>query len=394
MTRIILIAVALLCVPGFGTDPRPGEPGTPEYDTAAGLVGRLGHARFAVREAAARELVEMGARAIPALRAGTQSRDQEVRTRCAALLPQARAAEWRRQADAYLADADGQQAHDLPLLAEWERLTGPPDAGSRALFADLVRADGEFLEAVAVDRRKAAALCGPRSRVILERVRGPKGQARAEPAELVAVLFVDALDPVWVGLPSPGGPADLLRNPGLAEALGAARTGPAVGRLLARWVAAHPPNDPRPWAEFADLARRKPFPEAVPALTDLARDATTRFLVLRLLAVEALGAVGGKEAAAVLAELVPDEDPLFPRFRFRGDPPSPLFGDQALAASLDLYGKKPEDFGLRPVQQTYGRPWGGDPFPVTVYEFASDDARAEAVQRWRDVVAGKDGGKK
>ena len=393
MTRAALVAAAVLAAPCAGTDPWPGEPGTPEYEAAAALVKQLGHPRFAVREAAARELVGMGGTAVPALRAGTRSADEEVRTRCTALIPQARAAEWARRADAYRADVGGRQAHDLPLLAEWERLMAPPDAASRALFAELVREDGDFLHAVAVDRKKAARYGLARSRVILDRVRDHKAQVRAEPVELLAVLFIDALDPAWVGLPNTGGPADLLRNPGLAEALGAVRTGPAVGRLLARWVAAHAPNDPRPRAEFADLARRQPFPDAAPTLIELARDTTTRYPVHRVLAIEALGAVGGKEAAATLAELVADEEPLFRRYR-RDDAPIPLFGDQALAALIVLHGKKPEDFGLRAVPSSFGRPWSHDSVPVTMYVFPTDDARDEAVRKWNDEVAGKGGGKK
>src|SRR5689334_23669005 len=57
--------------------------------------------------------------------------DEEVRTRCTALLPQAKAAGWKKRAEAYLADADGKEKHDLPLLAEWERLVGKPRSEER-----------------------------------------------------------------------------------------------------------------------------------------------------------------------------------------------------------------------------------------------------------------------
>src|SRR4051812_36607789 len=107
--------------------PKPGKEGTPEFDKAAALVKQLGHPRFAVREAAGMQLLEMGGSAVAALRAGTRSEDEEVRTRCTALLPQAKAAGWKKRAEAYLADADAKEKRDLPLLAEWEKLTGKPD---------------------------------------------------------------------------------------------------------------------------------------------------------------------------------------------------------------------------------------------------------------------------
>jgi hypothetical protein len=387
--RAVRATVAILVLvpgPGPGADPKPGDEGTPEYLTASNLVRQLGHPRFAVRETAARQLVEMGGAAVPALRAGTLSRDEEVRTRCVALIPRARAAEWKRRADAYRADRDGQQKHELPLLADWERLTGPPDAGSRTLFADLIRSEGNFLDAVAADRRKAPALCAARCQALLDRVGWPKQQVRAEAGELLAVLFADAVDPLWLGRPSPGMPADLLRNPGLPDTLAASGTGPAVGRLLARWVNAHAEIDPRPRFEFADLVRRKPFPEAVPTLVELASDTKTRYPHLRMLAIEALGAVGGREAATALADLIADEDVLYHR--------GPRIGDQALAASLTLHGKRAADFGLVARQTTISRPFGGGYIPATLYEFPTSDARSEALRRWQDEVVGKDVGKK
>src|SRR5262245_10474843 len=117
-------------------DPKPGDDGTPEHAKAAALVKQLGDKRYATREAAAKQLVEMGPTAVPALTAGTKSNDEEVRNRSITLLPQAMAAEWKRLAEAYLKDEDGKQKHDLPMLAEWEKLTGKPSAGSRKLFAE------------------------------------------------------------------------------------------------------------------------------------------------------------------------------------------------------------------------------------------------------------------
>src|SRR5262249_36397161 len=127
-------------------DPRPGDEGTPEFQKAATLVKQLGYKRYSAREAAAKQLIEMGPAAFPALTAGTKSEDEEVRNRSVALLPQAKAAEWKRRAAAYLADTEGKQKHDLPLLAEWEKLLGKPDAGSRKLLAEMVKTNGDVLQ--------------------------------------------------------------------------------------------------------------------------------------------------------------------------------------------------------------------------------------------------------
>src|SRR5688572_626595 len=82
----------------------PGDPGSPEYARATGLVKKLGDSRFTSQEAAAKELVEMGTAALAALREGQKSADEEVRTRCTNLIPKAVARHWDRRADAFLAD--------------------------------------------------------------------------------------------------------------------------------------------------------------------------------------------------------------------------------------------------------------------------------------------------
>ena len=47
----------LLTAPVVAADPKPGDVGTAEYKKAAGLVHQLGHRQYAVREAAAKQLI-------------------------------------------------------------------------------------------------------------------------------------------------------------------------------------------------------------------------------------------------------------------------------------------------------------------------------------------------
>ena len=95
-------------------------------------------------------------------------------------------------------------------------------------------------------------------------------------------------------------------------------------------------------------------------------------------------------AAAALAELVPDESRMF-----RGDrSDDQRFGDQALAASLALHGKKVEDYGLTRSNQMFFPPVGKDNIPMIVYGFPNAEARAKAIAKWKDEVVEKSGGKK
>jgi hypothetical protein len=152
MRTTLLIVILLPATMLAG--PKPGDEGTPEYRTATDLVRQLCDPKFATREAAAQKLVDMGAAAVPAITAGTKSADEEVRTRTMALLPKAVAVGWKRRAEAFLADPAAHR--DLPLRAEWEKLTGKPDPGSRKLYAQVLAAQGPLLEQAAADKKLGA----------------------------------------------------------------------------------------------------------------------------------------------------------------------------------------------------------------------------------------------
>src|SRR5262249_55247585 len=139
-----LLSLTLLATSALA-GPQPGAPGTPEYARASELVKQFGDSQFTTRETAAKKLFEMGPAALPALHDGTKAGDEEVRTRCAALIPKVKAAERNRRADAYVADVDGEEKHELPLMTEFEKAVGKPNAAARKLFADMVRTNGELL---------------------------------------------------------------------------------------------------------------------------------------------------------------------------------------------------------------------------------------------------------
>jgi len=371
--------------------PRPGEPGTPEHEKATALVKQLGHPRFAVREAAGKQLVEMGAAAVAALQAGAKADDEEVRARCVALLPQAKAADWKRRAAAYLADTEGQQKHDLPMLADWEKVTGKPDAGTRQLYAEMLRTSGELLDAVAANPKDARTRLAERTALILTRVRTVKGQVEAEAGELAALFFVEtwSTEPAKAAGPPRtrdrfSSPAALLSNPGWPKALDAADTGPVLRKLLARWAGTRAPRDYQAHQQFAMLATRKPFPEAVPVLAAAARSKDTDVLSVRAVAVHALGKVGGKEAAAALTDLLGETTEVF-----QGGPPGEYrLGDMALAGLVQMHGKKPSDFGLNNnLSIGFASGPGEDAVMLSLAGFRNQEDRSKAVQKWKDEAA-------
>jgi hypothetical protein len=373
--------------------PKPGDDGTPEFDKAAALVKQLGHPRFPVREAAAKQLLEMGGSAVAALQAGTKADDEEVRTRCKALLPQAKAAEWRRRAEAYLADTEGKQKHDMPLLAEWEKLVGKPDAGSRKLFADMVSNGGDLLDVAAADPKTATAKVASRAKEVFDRVTTAKGQVKAEPGELAAVLFADYVSagsgPVLNfrrgRRDRPASPAQLLANPAWAEALDAKDTGPALRKLLARWMGTRPVTDFTAYQQFALLAQKKPFAEAAPILAAAAKSKDADLLSIRLLAVQALGKVGGPEATATLTDLLSDTSVIF------GGMDEHRLGDSALAALVKMSGKKLGDYGLNNNMGIgFASGPGEEAVMLEIHGFQNAADRTKALQKWKDEAGKND----
>jgi hypothetical protein len=385
-TVLALLFAAQIAVAG----PKPGDQGTREFDKATALVKQLGHARFAARETAAKQLVEMGGAAVPALTTGMRSEDEEVRTRCTALLPRAKAAEWKRRADAYLADKDGKEKHDLPLLAEWDKLVEKPDAGSSKLFAEMVRTCGELLERVAANPKAAGPAAVEQARLIRDRVQTSKGQLKAEPGELAAVFFVEVVATGSGPAAGPGrpsrssSPAQLLANPAWPEALAATDIGPALRKLLARWAAGRPARDHVANQQFALLAQKKPFPEAAPALAAVAKNKDADLWSVRLIAVQALGKVGGKEADAALTDLIGDPATIF------GGPDEHRLGDSALATLVQMHGKKLTDYELtNNMGIGFATGPGEDVIMLQLYGFHGADARARAVKKWKAETARK-----
>ncbi|QJW97168.1 HEAT repeat domain-containing protein [Frigoriglobus tundricola] len=105
-------------------------------DPVAALVKLLGSADFAEREAAAKDLRELGIRAESALRTGLRSEDPEVRARATQLL-----AVIRKDALGTLVktfDPAGEGEPDHPIWKRFKSIAGS-DAPARRLFAEIIR---------------------------------------------------------------------------------------------------------------------------------------------------------------------------------------------------------------------------------------------------------------
>ena len=120
-------------------------------------------------------------------------------------------------------------------------------------------------------------------------------------------------------------------------------------------------------------------------LERLAKDKSASLFTARLLAIVALGKVGGKQAAAALTDMVSDPTQIFDEII-----DDVRLCDAAFASLLIASGKKLDDYELQPFGRTYFGPGVGyDDIIVTAYKFASAEARTKAIQKWKDETAKK-----
>jgi hypothetical protein len=365
---------------------KPGDEGTPEYQAATELVRQLGDPKFATREAAAKKLVDMGAAAVPALTVGTKAADEEVRTRSAALLPKAVAVGWKRKADAFLADPAAHR--DLPLLAEWEKLTGRPDAGSRKMYAEMLVAAGPLLEQAPADKKLAVAGLAVRAKELLTAARTGGTQAEATAGDVAAVLFIQ-----WsLKTPAQAGAADgrieplyLLANPATREALGDKVIGPAFRKLIAGWYESRPEDEYMAGLYFALLAHRCPFPEADPILIRLATKYPNG--QLRWVAMEALGRSGSAMAVKSLTALLDERAATYDKLRSKD---AEHDRDCALAALMNRKGMDPTKYGMHSLM-TASFWFGGttDTVNVTLYGFETKAEWEAGIMKWKAEAEAK-----
>jgi len=288
-----------------------------------------------------------------------------------------------------VADVDGKQKHDLPLLAEFEKAVGKPDAAGRKLFADMVRTNGDLLELAATDPKGAREAHLIRAKALLDQLRRQPKPAKMDVADLATLLLVDATTGAD---PGPGAEATVMLLYTFNATVGniGKDVGPEVRRLVVRWADVrwglikdpHYRIVPDVFFQFVGQAK---FPEIIPVLDKIARSREVRGWAVG--AVRLLALMDGEEAVAALEKIMLDKSLTFKAVGRDHRTRELRLGDYALAASLRRHNRKFADFALKGQEWIRWEEQEADGYDFL--EFASEEARTKAVQKWKDEVIGE-----
>lgn len=373
----------------------PGDVGTPEHERARELVVRLGSNQFQERNQAEKQLNELGAAALVALREGTRVGELEVQRRCQRLVPKAQAADWVRRADAFEKDTLGKHSHGLPLQERFEKRVGA-SPGARSLFAEMVRREGVLLELAAEGGDAALKAFQARCTTLerdLEVSRREPGSSVSEErtshkaleAQVAAISLASmALKETQRGTDEMAVESPITPRLSVAAALLLCKDArPAFRKLIVVWLESHELKSMNPDAVpigiaslHAVLAHR--LTEALPMVEKIAGNEKAPPW-LRAFAVEVLAKVGARSALPALEKLF--ETP--GSFTTRGNAEEGTVGDHALGQAIRILGLDKKDFSLKEASEPIGVMLpSGQFYEMRFHTFATADERRKALERW------------
>jgi hypothetical protein len=387
-----------------------------ELSRARELVQQLGSEQYSEREKAELDLAKMGRLARPALLEGANTDpNQEVRSRCAVLLPKATALEIKARIDVFLADTEGRYEHDLPgwhqfrstIRNEWT-LFGHEiwsdrslDKAARAAFAELIVSpvNRHIMMAAAGPKEELGSIASarrqelysqkfPRPVVIGGRLVQPSIVRRDPTVEDIAtLLFVETLVPSRLA-PRTASITNLITASGFG---GAANTtgdqGKVYRALAAAWIDSR--TDPVEMYQVMSVAGNMGLAENGCRLGIRLLTMPGALGTYRGLAATNLARLGKKEHIPLVEKALADTTVAYTiRENVVGRPINERqvhevqVRDMALAVSVILSGQKLEDYGFVDNFRTTGAVAGAG-YTYSRY-YIPEAERDKMHKKWRD----------
>lgn len=241
---VLAAATAAPAAPVVSPDPRSLAVPPAEQAKAKSLVVQLGSPTYEEREKAQAELADMGRRATEALaEALAKNPNAEVRSRCAALYPRARADDLSARIATFAADAAGKFDHDLPGWPGFQQITAGCGPAARAVFVEIAASPlgRELVLGDMTPHDLGLRIAARRQEMYTRRFATPRrpGEPLAEPpvADVLALLIAETRIPSR-HIPRTSSSVTVYTMPSFVTALAAGNDTARVYRVVAgKWVA-------------------------------------------------------------------------------------------------------------------------------------------------------------
>lgn len=375
---------------------------------ALALVDQLGNADHAKREVAQKQLAELGRLARPALVAGANSECPEIRFRCAQLLQKATSLDIKARLATFLADTKEQYEHNLPAWKTFRAVACREvkflghviwsdrslQKVAREMFAELFSAP--------VHRRLLMAIDGPRlelAELVAARRQeftslrfgrgddGPRPHRDPNLDEMATLLFAESR----IGsqfIPRRNNGSYAMSASGFTSAArGADEKGKVYRAIAIAWLNSR--NEPRDMSQAIGIATNLDLPDqacglaaemlAMPGVTSRYRGRAASALVTNgnkrhiPLLEKAIASTVVVYTVSNTISIWGGSFDLYHEIELR---------DLALAVSILLAGKNPDDFGF--ADRYPDSPDDNQSFTYTRYYFPNDAARESAFAKWRE----------
>lgn len=360
----------------------PSVPAAPtaEQQKAVELVRDLGDARYRVREAAAKELKKLGRVAKPALVAGAKSADPEVWNRCTQLLPEVMALDLKARVDAFLADTEGKQKHDLPMMERYQKLVGN-DQSARKLFAEIVKGGADFLEACDTNPKLAGERYNLRAMELQQQMFGPWSGGRPRPqmqaADIAALFLVGADEEMskYIKENQFNPVANFLWQQPFQNALRTGDQAPAYRKLFFAW--AENRGDVNSVSQALSVVQNLNLKEGLDFAVKVVKMKDLQIWT-RAQALTVVGKMGGKEHVPAMEALFEDKTQVT-NIQWNNVNISTQVNDIALGMAAHLSGQQPKDYGFDALQTQPALIWS-----YHYVGFSTEEKRTAAFKKWAE----------
>jgi hypothetical protein len=392
--------------PQSSGDIRPTTPTTQDINT---WIESLRHDTYAVRQAAAKKLLDAGTAAREQLAAVADDPDPESRAAAKRLVALIDKAEFDHRLAAFAADTDGRNGLTLPGWEQFQKLVGS-DSAARSLFVEMQRSEASLLAGVFKAEQKSPGRGGTVVQVagdapgirrenplntswedrLLRLMRWPggpeNGPTTPQLGSCATMIFLGSVDEGRLSDRAGTYLPQLVQRAPIQSAIQGSVRQDAVRRLVVAWVVECPNRSDTVLQQRLNLAISQEFPEAVPLALSVATSDPAYLTAPPMVRVDAMRLVARMGRPADAEKLEPLLEDASVCLSFAGVPGGGAglvreiqIRDVALVAMLHLTDQDPAEYGYRHARRQSQQLLD----PGSLFT-ESDDQRTAAIAKWRE----------